>query len=144
LRDNTVLNPFLQTLDVGTEYFLGENCNMLHPNVSKEAEDFAWAFNVGLEGIPARFRLGKFAKFYYDTRYNKACNIVHAYIEPIVARAVQRHKRLEKASDFEKSNAKYIFLDSIIQRDCEEIEVRDQVLNVRKLLLGSISPIIVR
>lgn len=107
---------------------------MLQPNASEHCKQFAWAFNVGLEGIPARFRLGKFAKFYYDTRYNKACDIVHNYIAPIVKKAVERSKMsaADKAAELEKRGDKYVFLDSIIQKDCDEIEVRDQVLNVRK------------
>lgn len=130
-------NVLSQTLDVGTEYFLGENCNMLQPNASEHCKQFAWAFNVGLEGIPARFRLGKFAKFYYDTRYNKACDIVHNYIAPIVKKAVERSQLSpeEKAAELEKRGDKYVFLDSIIQKDCDEIEVRDQVLNVREFCL---------
>ncbi|KAH3946677.1 hypothetical protein HBI56_068140 [Parastagonospora nodorum] len=129
------------TLDVGTEYFLGENCNMLQPNASEHCKQFAWAFNVGLEGIPARFRLGKFAKFYYDTRYNKACDIVHNYIAPIVKKAVERSQLspAEKVAGLEKRGDKYVFLDSIIQKDCDEIEVRDQVLNVLSAARDTIS-----
>lgn len=87
---------------------------MLQPNASYDCKEFAWAFDVGLEGIPTQFRLGKFARFYYDTRYNKACNIVHNYIAPIVQRAVARSNMTldEKAADLEERGDKPVPLSA--------------------------------
>jgi hypothetical protein len=110
---------------------------MLHPNATEHCKSFAWAFNVGLEGIPTRFRLGKFAMLYRDRRYGKACETVHNYIDPIVRRAATRAQKSREANgpDFDDDvDDRYVFLESLIRKDASEVEIRDQMLNVCKFL----------
>jgi hypothetical protein len=132
----------VQTLDTGTEYFLGENCNVLRPGATEFAKSFAWAFDVGLNGIAQRIRLGKFARFYYDRRYNKACETVHSYLDPIVQRAIARNRTSpqEKSSETKVDDGRYIFLDALTKEDVSPTEIQDQVLNIRKFKLPITSP----
>ncbi|KXT03843.1 hypothetical protein AC578_8907 [Pseudocercospora eumusae] len=120
---------FRFTLDVGTEYLFGETSGILDPNATELAKSFAWAFDVGVDGISQRIRLGKFARFYHDRRYSKACSVVHGYVEPIVEKTI-RQARLEKPSQELERDERYTFLVEMARQGASPKEMRDQVLNI--------------
>lgn len=118
-----------QTLDAGTEYLFGETSGVLDPNATDLAKTFAWAFDVGINGISQRIRLGRFAALYYDRQYAKACKVVHDYVEPIVERTIQQARSEPKGVEDEKDD-RYVFLLEMAKQGASAREMRDQILNV--------------
>jgi hypothetical protein len=55
---------------------------VLHPQATALGRRFAWAFNLGVDGVAQRIRLGRLAQLYYNTDYKKACKTVHEYADP--------------------------------------------------------------
>jgi len=110
---------------------------LLRTDSTEFAKKFAWAFDIGLYAIAQRIRLGKFGPLYYDPQYNKACKIVHDYLEPIVERAITRNRILsrEKMSEVGFDNERYVFLEALTKQDTSPTEIRDQALNIRKFLI---------
>lgn len=69
-------------LAVGTEFLFGTSPGVLHPQATALGRRFAWAFNLGVDGVAQRIRLGRLAQLYYNTDYKKACKTVHEYADP--------------------------------------------------------------
>lgn len=114
---------------MGTEFLLGKSINISAANATDQAKAFEWAFGLGIDGIAQRIRLGKFARFYYDRSYAKACKIVHSYVEPIVAEAIQEVKSEPKEANLE-TEERYTFLHGMAREGVGAREMRDQILNI--------------
>lgn len=104
---------------------------------------FAWAFNVGVDGILQRIRLGKFASLYYDPEYNRACKVVHDYIDVIVQKAIDRAQlwhiqEKSQQKDISQAEERYTFLNTLAREGVPAKEIRDQILNIRKCTLCTI------
>jgi hypothetical protein len=116
-----------------------ESSNILRPDATDVANKFAWAFNVGVDGISQRIRLGKFARLYYDPKYNRACKVVHDYIDAIVQKAIDRakdwHARTKGEKETPDEDERYTFLNALAREGVGAKEMRDQVLNIRTLTL---------
>ena len=126
-------------MDTGTEVLFSESSNVLRPDATDVANQFAWAFGVGVDGISQRIRLGKFARLYHDPEYNRACKVVHDYVDAIVQKAIDRAKvwRARTTDEKEKldENERYTFLNALAREGVGAKEMRDQVLNIRTLTL---------
>jgi cytochrome P450 len=128
----------MQTLDTGTEVLFSESSNLLRSDATDMAKQFAWAFNVGVDGISQRIRLGKFARLYYDPQYRKACKVVHDYTDLHVQKAIERARDWHaRQSDGKKpdEDERYTFLNALAREGVGAKEIRDQVLNIRKSIL---------
>lgn len=89
---------------------------------------FAWAFDVAIDGISKRIRLGVLSSLYYDPDYSKACKIVHDYVDEQVEDATARYKA---NSEKIKADGRYRFLDALIAEGQTTRETRNQMLSIR-------------
>ncbi|KAI6777585.1 Cytochrome P450 [Emericellopsis cladophorae] len=79
---------FRLTFEVGTDLLFGHSDDgRLLSDPTELAQEFAWAFDRSLEGVAARMRMGKAARFYYGPGYLPACKSVHAYIRTLLDEA---------------------------------------------------------
>lgn len=125
-------------MDVGTEVLLDESTDILLPSATDVARKFSWAFEKGIDGISQRIRLGKFAKFFYDSQYTKACRFVHDYIDVIAIKAAERAKERQQerssqdSQHHDKGGERYTFLKALAATGAPPKIIRDQVLNTCK------------
>lgn len=114
------------------------------PSATELSRKFAWAFGRGIDGISQRIRLGRFARFYYDSQYTAACKFVHDYVNVIVAKAVDRARewhaqKNEKPDGSDNADEeRYTFLNALAREGVEPKQIRDQILNIRKYLSPTI------
>lgn len=122
---------FRFTLDVGTEFLFDKSSGVLNPEATALGRRFAWAFNVGVDGISQRIRLGKLAPFYFNADYNEACKTVHDYVDPIVHEAIANAAK-RKSADAEKNpdTERYTFLNALASEGLGTREIRNHVLNI--------------
>ncbi|KAM3534759.1 hypothetical protein MY4038_002012 [Beauveria bassiana] len=126
---------FRFTMDVGTEVLLDESTDILLPSATDVARKFSWAFEKGIDGISQRIRLGKFARFFYDSQYTKACRFVHDYIDVIAIKAAERAKERQQerssqdSQHHDKGGERYTFLKALAATGAPPKIIRDQVLN---------------
>jgi hypothetical protein len=81
--------------------------------------------------------MGKLVQFYRDPEFDEACRTVHAFVDRIVERALERRMLLD--NDLEKSIAgkseeRYVFLDELTKSTQDPKQLRDELLNI--LLAG--------
>lgn len=116
-----------------------ESSNILRRNATPIARRFHWAFDVGINGIAQRIRLGKFARFYYDSNYREACKVVHNYIDTIVQKAIVRANEWKAAGSKANDEERYTFLNALAREGVRAKQIRDQVLNIRTSLPHQLS-----
>ncbi|KAK4671411.1 hypothetical protein QC764_607310 [Podospora pseudoanserina] len=122
---------FRFTLDVGTEFLLGTSSGVLDPQATALGRRFAWAFNLGVDGVAQKIRLGSLAPLYYNADYGKACKMVHEYVDPIVLAAIEA---TQKTGSEQHSNVgdekRYTFLAALASEGISPKKIRDHVLNI--------------
>ncbi|RYP26353.1 hypothetical protein DL767_008075 [Monosporascus sp. MG133] len=123
---------FRYTLDVGTEFLLDKSVGVLHPEATALGQKISWAFNVGVDGVSKRIRLGKLAPLYHNPDYNKACKVVHDYVDPIVKAALEKaNKRMfENGGKKDADEERYTFLNALASEGLSQKKIRDHVLNI--------------
>ncbi len=122
---------FRFTLDVGTEFLFGASSGVLHPQATARGRRFAWAFNLGVDGVAQRIRLGRLAPLYYNADYKKACKVVHDYVDPIVSTALQ-HVNKTRLTRSEADDDRYTFLAALANEGLSPKQIRDHMLNICK------------
>ncbi|RYP15355.1 hypothetical protein DL765_005746 [Monosporascus sp. GIB2] len=127
---------FRFTLDVGTDFLFDSTTGVLHPNATDRGRQFAWAFDLGVEGVSQRLRLGRLAFLYFNRDYAKACKVVHGFVDSIVhvavekARNGQSHEFSVKNEKATSDEGRYTFLKALASEGMSSKEIRDQMLNI--------------
>lgn len=103
----------------------------MNPDATELSQVFAWAFDVTVDGISKRIRLGVLSSLYYDPDYNRACKVVHDYVDRLVEDATARYKA---SSERMKADGRYRFLDALIAEGQSTKETRNQMLSIRTQL----------
>lgn len=146
--DEIDLQPlfFRLTLDSSTEFLFGHSVNSqlhelpehLRPIESKtyaksqDEKSFSDAFDDAQNTIAYRFRFGKYYNFYNPKKFQESCKRTHDFVDYYVQLALNKdvgEKELEKGV-----KEGYVFLDELVQRTRDPIELRSQLLNI--LLAG--------
>jgi hypothetical protein len=126
----------VKTLDVGTEFLFDKSAGVLDPKATALGRRFAWAFNVGVDGVSQRIRLGKLAPVYnlfHSSEYSEACKTVHEYVDPMVSEAIEKCVNRKSATPADSpSTERYTFLNALASEGLGKIEIRNHVLNIRK------------
>ncbi|GAO16328.1 uncharacterized protein UV8b_05646 [Ustilaginoidea virens] len=120
---------FRYTLDVASDFLFGSSPGILSAGATETARKFAWAFDVGTEGIAQRIRLGKLAWLYRNSEENEACQIVHDYIDAMVSVAVAARSTCPQEHEGDGGS----FLHALVNTGMTQEEIRFQMLS---LLLG--------
>ncbi|KAK3331188.1 hypothetical protein B0H66DRAFT_546060 [Apodospora peruviana] len=137
--DGTVdLQPlfFSLTMDVASALLFGRSVYSLRADIDQAAEnrDFANNFNIAQEGLAKRFRLAPFHSVYNSASFRQECRSVHQFVE----RYIRETGLMQRGGDFkdldEEDNASRFF-QQVGQESATEAEVRDQLLDVFRLLV---------
>ncbi|KAH7146104.1 cytochrome P450 [Dactylonectria macrodidyma] len=119
------------TLDVGTEFLFGTSSGVLHPQATALGRRFAWTFNLGVDGVAQRIRLGRLALLYYNANYASACKMVHDYVDPIAVAALEKAQKSEPQQPSNVENDKrYTFLAALVREDLSPKKISDHMLNI--------------
>ncbi|RDW75176.1 putative cytochrome P450 52A12 [Coleophoma cylindrospora] len=135
-RDGGVVdiqNLFFQlTMDSASEFLLGVSVNSLSSPEGSESNKFAASFDFAQSRLGNRSRLGMLVHIFRDAEFDKACKIVHEYVDGIVDGALERAKALdlEKNIDGKERAERYIFLDELVKATRNPKQIRDELLNV--------------
>lgn len=138
---------FRLTLDSATEFLLGESADsqlLEIPGYPRERNsaaalhdvNFAWAFDKGQMGLATKLRLGSMHWAWSSKEFRECVRQCNSFIDHYVRRALDTERReAQKERDLEKtSKQKYVFLDALVERTQDPIELRSQLLHI--LLAG--------
>ncbi|KFY57448.1 hypothetical protein V496_06417 [Pseudogymnoascus sp. VKM F-4515 (FW-2607)] len=124
------------TLDSATEFLLGESVDVLRSPVGSEQQLFGESFDFAQTELNLRLRLGPFVLLYRNRKFDRACVLVHNFIDRFVAKALEfrRESQASGKSDDEKKKGKYIFMNELALATDDPIQIRSEILNI--LLAG--------
>jgi cytochrome P450 len=127
---------FQLTLDIATDFLFGESANSLTADADSDAMRFGVAFDSAQSRASRRARLGKFSFLFRDSQYFEDCKVVHAFVDKIVGKALQKVEAEDNEKDVEKKGheGRYVFLSELVKSTRDPIQLRDELLNV--LLAG--------
>lgn len=129
---------FKFTLDTSTEFLFGVSTDSLLPDDSpsaKETEAFVEAFvycSLFLEG-----KEGLWTTLFRKKRFYAACATVHAWVDGLIARALDKKKSHHDHLDPESAGTgptRHVFLHDLVTRTTDKIKIRAELLNI--LLAG--------
>lgn len=125
---------FALTLDTTTALLFGDSVYSLRASTDQVAKnrEFADSFNIAQEGLAKRFRLAPFHFFYSPPAFRRACRNVHQFVESYIRE--RELSRQENSVDVSSDKEKSWFIDQVDAESKDDIDVRDQLLNV--LLAG--------
>jgi len=80
--------------------------------------------------------MGKFVFFWRDSEFDKACNIVHSFVDKIVYKVLEKTqpKDAEKVIESKDAADRYVFLTEMVKATRDPKQLRDELLNI--LLAG--------
>ena len=110
---------FRLTLDVTTEFLLGESVKSLKAPKSTGEQTFGEAFNTAQEFITTRFRLPDFYWMIGGPKFRKACNNIHSFADQIIDRNLSRN-----------SGKSRVFLDTVAEHITDRNALRGQIINI--------------
>ena len=127
---------FQLTLDSATEFLFGESVNSLSSTEGSEQQRFGAAFDLAQSRLGNRSRMGKLVHLYRDSEFDKACRIVHDFVDKIVSKALEKVQPLdaEKSIDGKGDADRYVFLTEMVKATRDPKRLRDELLNI--LLAG--------
>ena len=123
---------YMLTMDSATEFFFDESSYSLRSSKDSEEMRFVDAFDRGQYYLGQRASLGPFYWLMHSRSFRADCKVVHEWTDKRVAKALAKHRAAEKNGtyDAEEASGKYVFLNELIQRTQDPIELRSQLLNV--------------
>lgn len=139
------------TADVITDFMFGESTQSLsHPESFQI--DLMNAFRDAQQGGELRFRLGSFAKFVPQPKFDRAVKQVHTYMDAHIEKAIQQHKLQEKSSNGTgQEHERYVFLHELLKLTGDGQTLRDELTavffagrNTTSALLGNLFFILAR
>lgn len=113
---------FRLTLNVTTEFLLGESIESLKGPESTGEETFAEAFDIAQEYIAKRFRFLDFYWLIDGKRFRDACKKVHYFADKIIDRNLS-----ENSLDGQR---KYVFLRAMSEKTPDRTGLRSQIINI--------------
>ncbi|EEP76785.1 hypothetical protein UREG_01634 [Uncinocarpus reesii 1704] len=122
------------TLDTATEFLFGESAHSLGSKSTEENERFSDLFTYCTTMIGDWSRIGIFFGI-PDQRYHRFAAGIHKFADRYVEKALAHH-RAQKSGMItcENSPNRYIFLDELVKKTNDPIELRSEALNI--LLAG--------
>ena len=129
---------FQLTMDSASEFLFGESTNCLAPGQAPEhSRAFADAFNRGQEEIAEAFRSGKLGDLLHSKKqFKKDAKTCHEFVDHFVYKGLEYRKTLDlsKGPPEIKEGERYVFLNELVKRTADPIQIRSELLNV--LLAG--------
>jgi cytochrome P450 len=127
---------FQLTLDSATEFLFGESVSSLTSSEGSTQQQFGKMFDLAQNRLSARARLGKLVMFYRDPEFDRACKIVHEFVDGIIERALEKvePRDAEKSIDGTGEKERYVFLTEMLKSTRNPKQLRDELLNI--LLAG--------
>lgn len=126
---------FKMTMDVATHLFFGESCGSLMASEqdSRSAERFDMAFNRTQRTTAIHFALGPVAALTPQKEFREDCEVVHAFVDDIVKRALDSLGKVE-SSHLEKPEVKgsteYVVLEEALKLTQDPLELRGLLLSL--------------
>jgi cytochrome P450 len=122
-------------LDSATEFLLGKSAGTLMAGSYGDGETFARNFNLALESLAYRIRIGPLKKVHYSSKFNIAVKEARSFVERFVQDAIDRRIAIDKGQekDIDEDDS-YIFSHELCKRTLDKTEITDQLLNI--LLAG--------
>lgn len=126
---------FRLTLDSATEFLFGESVNSLGSTEGSDQHRFGTAFDYAQSKVGNRDRLSWLTSMFTRSEFDRACALVHAFVDQIVYRALEKTKSYdpEKPDSFDESG-RYVFLTELTKKTRDPKQLRDECLNI--LLAG--------
>ena len=119
---------FRFTLDTTSAFLFGKSTYTLIEGGSIDGQNFAKAFDTAQDFVVKRFRLLDLYWLIGGPNFNRACNLVHDFIDNIIT---QRQARNDKTADH---HPRYVFFDAIAEDSYDKEALRGQLVNI--LLAG--------
>lgn len=123
------------TLDSATEFLLGESVDVLRSPPGSEQQLFGESFDFAQTELNLRLRLGPFVLLYRNRKFDRACVLVHNFIDRFVAKALEFRRESQASGKLDdKKKGKYIFMNELALATDDPIQIRSEILNI--LLAG--------
>ncbi|KAL8641184.1 MAG: hypothetical protein Q9228_001980 [Teloschistes exilis] len=135
-RDNSTVDLqdlfFRLTLDIATEFLVGQSTNTLVPEKRRPEDDqfveaFTYTQNI-LEG-----KQGILTLFLPDRRFTKSCKIVHEWVDALIEKSLANKKQVEQTKR-DGGKARSVLLYELSAQTSDKARMRAEVLNI--LLAG--------
>uniref|UniRef100_A0A093VGW9 Cytochrome P450 n=1 Tax=Talaromyces marneffei PM1 TaxID=1077442 RepID=A0A093VGW9_TALMA len=123
---------FQLTLDSATEFLFGESVSSLTSVEGSSQHRFGKMFDLAQNRLNLRARLGKLVMVYRDKEFDRACQIVHEFVDEIIYRALERFepRDAEKPIDGSGEKKRYVFLNELLKSTRDPKRLRDELLNI--------------
>ena len=122
---------FNHTLDVATEFLFGTSANAQAASaagVSAEA-GFHFHFDSAAKYTGIRASLGRYFWMYNPKKFQKHCDIIHAYADGYVHAAIERQQQ-RKQQEVADEKSRFVLLDELVDITNDRIRLRSESLNV--------------
>lgn len=125
-----LLTELAQFLDSGTEFIFGQSFDCLAGN-SAQAEEMLAAFKECRRSLGKSRIVGDRLPFFRDTEFEKNVEIVHAFVDRQVARALDRARDSRDAGALgNRSRHHYVLLDELAKVAPDPVMLRFEMLHV--------------
>ena len=122
---------FRLTLDSATEFLFGESVNSLGSLEGSDQHRFGTAFDFAQSQVGNRDRLDWLTP---RTEFHKACKYVHAFVDQIIYRTLEKTKSYDPEKPDSDDSGRYVFLTEVAKKTRDPKVLRDESLNI--LLAG--------
>jgi cytochrome P450 len=129
--DKVDLQPlfFNFTLDTASEFLYGQSVHSQQGN--QEGIEMATHFHNAKMAVHRRIELDKFYWLINTSKFRKACNSLHKWVDGIVAARLAQLKQQEKVGfDDEPKQQRFVLLDELAKDTQDLDELRGETLNV--------------
>ncbi|KAL9584718.1 MAG: hypothetical protein Q9212_001950 [Teloschistes hypoglaucus] len=135
-RDNSTVDLqdlfFRLTLDIATEFLVGQSTNTLVPEKRRPEDDqFVEAFTYTQNIIEGK--KGILTLFLPDRRFKKSCKIVHEWVDALIEQSLANKKQVEQTKRGD-GKERYVLLYELSVQTSDKVRMRAEVLNI--LLAG--------
>lgn len=122
---------FRLTLDTTMAVLFGKSLDQLQAQVGGDEAAFAAAFDHAQHQLAKRGLLGDFYWLIGGKSFRHSCQVVHDFVDRIVAVAL---KEAELRPQIQLAEKPYVFLEALISKTRDPVVLRDQLINI--LLAG--------
>lgn len=121
------------TMDTATEFLLGQAVGSLSRTKSETFDKFSHSFQVSMEALMTRIRLGPVAKLLNSRKVARAQEQVHAFVQSFIdetlgTRDECSEAKLKYPNDSSRSG-RYVFLQELVKVTSDPLVIRDEVLS---------------
>ena len=137
-RDGSTVNLqdlfFMLTMDSATDFLFGESTNCLTPQVDRDNIRFAEAFNRSQAAIAEMSRTGKIGEWLRGSLTAQDRKFCQDFVDKFVRKGLEYRRMLDAGKLIEKADDRYVFLNELVKRTTDPVQLRSELLNV--LLAG--------